>query len=133
MSLARSTAVTAVLACIVIILGCMSITIGGRTTVDTTSEDGMLIQEGETQVGAGAERDVFYPIPYASPPNLEIDSTFNHYQLIDQKEDHFRVRNTSNAFCLKCEWKARGLKGSASVAPFHPAELTVPEPQPPKP
>ena len=116
---------------LLIFLGCMSLSIGCRTEPDSTT-----CQEGKVSLRKGQELDVYYPIPYASPPNLEINWDADECEIIEQKADHFRIR------CKRqCEatphWKARGLKcpppgttPTVIVAPPAPPPSTNSPPSP---
>jgi hypothetical protein len=90
-------------------LGCMSISCGGHH--DSCNGD-VLSQEGKLSLRAGGETDVYYPQPYASPPNLSAEETFTNYEIVEQKADHFRIRNTS-PFDINVTWTARGVKHAA--------------------
>ncbi len=69
--------------------------------------DGSLQQRGSVSVPHEGEVDVYYPTPYISPPNLETDSSFNDHIIVEQKPDHFRVKNTE-LFPCDVSWTARG-------------------------
>jgi hypothetical protein len=98
------------LACVV--LGCMSISLGIGTG---HSDSGLLEQEGELDVKDGLTQTVFYPIPYASPPNLVVNDSFHSVVVEEQACDHFRFRG------VKAEpsvgWKAKGLRGPPPAPP----------------
>jgi hypothetical protein len=100
--------------------GCFCLSIGGSEK--GTSEDGIVKQSGKIELDRGRELDVYYPIPYASTPNLELDDWFNNYRIIEQKADHFRVKNVGGAFGV--EWTARGVRAC------NPTPLAVPVPTP---
>jgi hypothetical protein len=122
--LSRRAGVVAAVAVLVILLGCMSISIGKFGTTGSTIEaDGVLCQEGEATVPPGVIWQVHYPIPFLHPPSLEVGDTFHRSVLIGQDEGCFRVRNDSSS-TVTVSWKARGLK--ATVAP-----VVVPPPEPP--
>jgi hypothetical protein len=117
-----------------IFLGCMSFSFGGHYDVPPDGE--VLTQKGQVTVKGGCEQDVYYPVPYASPPNLDANDTFDHAELLEQRADHFRVRNTS-ALAICVNWKARGVRclGTPAVAPV-PAPAPAPaatDPPPPEP
>jgi hypothetical protein len=107
-----------VLACI--ILGCMSISFGGRSSVSL--DDGLLEQEDKLELHNGATQTVFYPVPYGSPPNLVVDSTFHEVEIEEQAADHFRVRCSDPTGSVT--WKAKGLRVTSPppivVAPIVP-------------
>jgi hypothetical protein len=104
---------------VLIFLGCMSFSIGERC-VESPPGTTPLVQEGEVRVQLGTEQDVYYPIPYASPPNLTIDDLMNECMIVSQEADHFRIRNDGKANMrwgsVPIKWKARGLKGPAKPA-----------------
>ena len=116
-----SRAAGAVAACLsaVIAFGCMGIAIGNRTAEETKAccspgvdDSGALMQEGKIHIRPGSEKLIYYPIPYASPPNLEIEDTCDYCDVIEEKENCFRVRfhdnftTTQQTLC----WKARGVR-----------------------
>jgi len=119
-----------------IVLGCMSLSIGERHEV-VASEDGISSQSGEVKVPGGQELDVYYPVPFASPPNLTVTSTWDDAVMVDQQADHFRVKNPG-AFSERMRWEARGLKARppAVVVPVpatSPATPSSPPTAPPMP
>jgi hypothetical protein len=113
-----------------IIMGCMSLSmsIGCKT-----GPDGTTCQEGKVSVEDGQELDVYYPIPYASPPNLEISGDSESYQIIEQKADHFRIRNQCVNRRYQWNWKARGSKCPPGAAPTVIVTPPSPPPVPPPP
>lgn len=111
-----------------VFLGCMSISIG-RFSNSTPFEDGTFAQEGEVNVPGNGVLQVFYPAPYASPPNLTAEDTFNHLRIVEQTPGYFRVENTGG-LSAKCCWKARGVR-AAVIHPDSPAGGPPPVPPPP--
>lgn len=110
-------------------LGCMSISIGKFATA-ITDDTGALCQSDEVTMPPGTEREIYYPIPYAQPPHLEVGNTpFNDIVLMEQKETHFRVRNGS-AFAKGVAWKARGVRAGSLTPPPLPAPPPVGDPLP---
>src|SRR5262249_19832252 len=101
--------VTCSLMFLAIVLGCMSLSIGGRQG-GSSCEDGVSEHSGEVKVSAGRELDVYYPVPFASPPNLTLADDCDHVVqvegrpdnfdcvLLEQQFDHFRVKNVGK-FC----------------------------------
>jgi hypothetical protein len=132
--LGRTLGIGAAIALLFILLGCMSISIGRfSSTGSTTADDGTFCQEGEVTVPGNCVREVYFPVPYAHPPNLEVSDTFNHGELLEQKEGSFKVRNSS-AFSLTITWKARGIKvGAVPIAPLPPVPIEPPLPPAPVP
>jgi len=90
-----------------ICLGCMSLNFGGRTEV-MTREDGPGPQGGKVRLACGEELDVYYPLPYVSPPNLETERSSDDVRVVEQRADHFRIQNTS-LFSRELTWTARGV------------------------
>jgi len=127
--LTRKAGVIAAVALLVILLGCMSISIGKFTGTGTSAEaDGIYCQEGEVPLVAGELREVFYPAPYAHTPNLELGGGLTHCELVEQHEDSFKVRNKSD-FSVMISWKARGVRAPAP-APPPPEPVLPPAPVP---
>ena len=109
-----------------IVLGCMSLSFGERHY--DGRDDGLLCQEDEFELRDGASRTVYYPIPYASPPNLVVASTFGHVEIEEQAADHFRVSCTDAVG--QVTWKAKGLRvtpppATIVVTPVVPAANTT--------
>jgi hypothetical protein len=119
---------------VLIFLGCMSLSFGERSAEAPAPDCGPLVQKGEVTVPAGTEQDVYYPIPFASPPNLTIRDMIEECVVVDQKPDHFRIRNERKLGVSVCghvavQWTARGLRASANPAPAS-AALPVPATEP---
>lgn len=83
-------------------LGCAVLSIG-PTTADTSNH-----QSGKVTIPAGQELDVYYPGPFASPPNLQTETIFDDCLVIEQRPDHFRIKNPS-PFSREVRWEARGV------------------------
>jgi hypothetical protein len=124
----RVAAVTA-LATVLIVLGCMCL----NFTCETNA-DGTVTQENHIDVPPNMEIEVFYAVPYASPPNLSIDEVHGDCTVTEQKENHFRVRNRNVATARTVNWTARGMPAAATQI-IRPAPPAVggppPNPQPP--
>jgi hypothetical protein len=127
--LTRPVGLLAAFILLIILLGCMSISIGKFSgTSGTTESDGTFCQEGEATVSPGVIREVYYPVPYAHTPNLEISDTFNNCILVTEREGSFSVRNDSS-HSVSVSWKARGQK-AAPPAVVVPPESVLPPPAP---
>jgi hypothetical protein len=115
----RCIAVSAIVAMLAIFLGCMSLNIGWPAPETVDQE--VLVQKGTLHASGETEQDVFYPIPYASPPNLTLDDTFWHdLVIVDQQPDHFRVRygrDKSQVSFFGVAWTAKGIRATATKAP----------------
>jgi hypothetical protein len=113
-----------------IFLGCMSLNIGSRVCSELEGE--VLEQCGQVNVRPDEEQLVYYPIPYASPPNLTLERCFpaEYARIIDQQADHFRILVTgfTTPKAVEIDWTARGIP-APRVAPT-PA-VPVPPPCPP--
>jgi len=105
-----------------IIVGCMSISFGGRSC--ESHDDNLLEQEGTLRFGPECQT-VYYPIPYASPPNLTLDMPFHALEIEEQAPDHFKVRMTG-AVLGAVTWKAKGLRAPPPHEP--PAPIYAPSP-----
>jgi hypothetical protein len=92
-----------------ILLGCMCPVIVGERF--KKKDDETLCQTGEVRLSSG-EQDVYYPVPFASTPNLELDPGM-FVQILDQKPDHFRIG--SSVSLGNVDWKARGIRSLPAV------------------
>jgi hypothetical protein len=132
--LSRKVGALATVSLAVIFLGCMSLSFGERTVVETHPEHDVLTQEGSVSVLEGEVREVYYPIPYASPPNLDVRDCFHDCMILDQKPESFRVRNPTHS-SIEVKWKARGVRCvvPASTLPPPPGLPPTPVPVVPQP
>jgi hypothetical protein len=76
-------------------------------------EDGLTRYHGTVGLAPGQEIDVYYPAPFASPPNLEtspVDPFFGSV-VVEQKADHFRIKSQS-PFVREVTWQACGVVAS---------------------
>jgi len=112
----RGVIITTALAFAALGLGCMSFTFGGHTDMVAPHEPAATAdlakeQTGNAQVAGGEEITVYYPIPYASPPNLVMRDPNAVCRVIEQKADCFRIRNTASltAGYNYVAWTARGV------------------------
>jgi hypothetical protein len=119
----------AAVACLVVFLGCMSLNFGTRTEV-IQHDDVSYMQTGKVSVPGGQEIEVYYPIPYGSPPNLELCSDWDHCVVVQQKADHFRVKN-NRLLSTECKWTARGMRVAPPAPPGFPPPVIGPPPVPP--
>jgi hypothetical protein len=66
---------------------------------------------------------VYYPVPYASPPNLEIHDSFHNCRILEQRADGFRIVQDNPV--LTFTWTARGVKSAPAAQPVAPASVAV--------
>lgn len=138
MFLSRRVGAIAATVVVGIFAGCMSFSIGGKTSHHVTSEaaceDGVYLQQGVARVKGGHDVDVFYPVTYQRPPNLELGDDADHCEIVEQREDHFKLHNSS-AFKAEVQWKARGTRVSSTSPVMVPTTTTPasPPPDPPPP
>jgi hypothetical protein len=119
----RGPAIVAGAILVLIFLGCMNLSIGGRTysTSDASPpEDGVFAQEGTVHVKSDSDLDIYYPVPYQRPPNLVLKGETQTCEIVEQKEDHFRIHNP-RGFQIDITWKARGLRLAQAPATSTPA------------
>src|SRR5947209_4699668 len=68
-----------------------------------------VVQEGRLTVAPGLEREVFYTIPYASPPNLRLDGDINWRVVkIEQKAECFKIVCNATEGSSELHWRAEG-------------------------
>src|SRR4051794_2394159 len=89
----RRAAAVAVCLTASIFFGCLS----GSSTYHHVEERAradegeVFLAEGKLTFRAGTEQIVYYPAPYSSPPNLEMNDPAQLCDLVEQKENCFRV------------------------------------------
>jgi hypothetical protein len=119
----RAIGATAFAALAAVILGCMSLSIAERSATTSMADTDVLAQEGTFAQIDAQSKVVYYPIPYASPPNLEFtaesESRVADVEILEQKEDHFRFRVPGGSSGW-VKWKARGLRRPAGTVPTPP-------------
>jgi hypothetical protein len=89
--------------------------------------DGLLEQEGSVNIPAHAYLDVYYPIPYISPPNLNVRCSWNDCLVVGQKPDHFRLHNPESS-ARHVDWKVKGVKVQMKPLVVTPAKASQPAP-----
>jgi hypothetical protein len=118
---------------ILIFLGCMSLSFGGLSIGCKTEPDGTVCQEGKVSLHKGHELDVYYPVPYASPPNLELTGDCDKCEIMEQKADHFRIRCNDSCDATP-NWQARGVRRPPpEITPTVVVTPPAPPPAPPPP
>lgn len=103
---------SAVIACIVgaataFITVQLTKTTGAKSSADSGSW-GVLVLEGEEDLGSDIERVVYYKTPFASPPHLTTTGT-EQYKITEQKAESFKLqRPMTFTPGTKLKWKAEG-------------------------
>jgi hypothetical protein len=141
MLISRRSAIVAGIVTLLIFLGCMSFE---GTHVDHTEilppleipnpnlvPDGLQEQEGRGTISGRSELDVYYPVPFFGPPNLELQGDPEDVKLMYQRRDHFRIKNVSDNthYVASFSWKARGVKALIAAPPTPGPTATVPPPR----
>jgi hypothetical protein len=109
----RTSASCATAISLLAVLGCMSIGAPMFEAKGTGLEaTDVVSQEGKIPVQAGKDRIVYYPKPYGSPPNLELEDPSGVCEIVEQRETCFVVhfRSTVWGGPSAVTWKARGVQ-----------------------
>jgi len=114
--------VVLVIVCSLLSMGCLSLNFGNWTS-HNNEDPSVLSQTGSARVTKGQIADIYYPVPYASAPNVELDDMFHNYEIVEQKADHFRVRNNSGSWDVK--WTARGMRVAQPAIVVQPTTVTT--------
>jgi hypothetical protein len=68
---------------------------------------------GDIGLDQDAEHEVFYPRPFASPPNLNVSQSSDEaprFKIIDQRADGFKIEIKKSTFVRqRVKWVARGI------------------------
>jgi hypothetical protein len=69
-----------------------------------------LTQQGMATVPRNETMDVYYHVPYQSPPNVQITGpSAEEVLIVEQTTDHFKVKNKDNAKPCTFNWRTEGL------------------------
>jgi hypothetical protein len=108
--------------------GCLCLSFGGCESCgagDHPESNGVLTQKGGLPSSNGGPVTVYYPVPYASPPNLELHDQLNKCRIVEQRADGFVVQDGQGL--LGVSWTARGVKGPPST-PGTPTPVVAAQP-----
>jgi hypothetical protein len=98
----------------VITAGCMS---SSRAVVsDAPATAAVSVDSGKLVVSPHAFQDVYYHVPFAAAPKLEVPDHWGKCQVVMQTETRFRVLNHTGSD-LEVEWKAMGTKATPAPLP----------------
>jgi hypothetical protein len=123
----------AAVACLgaVIVLGCMNISLGGKhdeVCKPVFEECPPFEQVGKIPIRAGNDQVIYYAVAYTSPPNLEVEDPFGLCEVLEQKENcfkvHFHANVTSSPQYLA--WKARGARMPSASVPAAGVDMSPP-------
>lgn len=110
--------------------GCLCLSFGGGCEGcgggEHTESSGVLTQKGSLPKASGEPVTVYYPVPYASPPNLELRDPLNKCRIIDQRADSFRIVQDGPGM-PDVNWTARGVKSTSPAASL-PIQAIVAQP-----
>jgi hypothetical protein len=101
--------------------GCVCLSFGG---CDHSETDGVLVQKGEVKCGYESQVTVYYPVAYASPPNLEINDHAKNFSILEQRPDCFRIVQVRPGLPA-IEWTARGVRAPATIISTAPTQVPV--------
>ena len=117
-------------ALIVLFLGCMSApekvayqphSSAEDVGVFTDPDSGVVKQVGQLSLGKSEQQKVYYPIPYATVPNLTLLGVTDDFSgkpvIVQQEPGWFLIQNTNPFNPKSCRWEARGLKAGEPAAP----------------
>jgi serine/threonine protein kinase len=94
------------------LIGFMISSASSPTTASPTTAT--MIQEGNVRVNVGDKFEIFYPVPYATPPNIQLtwdDDPWHVIKLQEQKADRFTIQSTGgNAVWVTVHWRAEGVR-----------------------
>jgi hypothetical protein len=100
---------------------CLNVGCGG----DYSEPTGVTAQRGELTPNHGGPVTVYYPVPYSSPPNLEIHDPFHRCKVLEQRPDCFVVAMDGPGI-PSVDWTARGVRSPApaTTLPATPVAAT---------
>jgi len=104
--------VSALIAALVTIALVSALSTYQRPGTGATGGRGTLVQQGTVVVTPGNPAEVYYPVPYAVPPNLVLEGpNAMSCIMLEQKQDHFKVRTiwVSDHPGINVRWKAEGV------------------------
>jgi hypothetical protein len=115
--------------------GCICLSFGGwgghesKESCDSEhpSTGGAVTQKGNLTFGNGEPVTVYYPVPFASPPNLEIRDQFSKCRIIEQRADCFKIVQDGPSI-PSVHWTARGVTGPTITPSANTAIVTMPMP-----
>ena len=114
--------------------GCVfSIGGGSSTPVEVIRDPDEPLEQSGSAALIGADTGaikVYYPVPYASPPNLTLDGFIagEIVELVEQHADHFVLRRKPGLLGGpdSIEWTAVGVRASYATPP----PVVIPQPDP---
>jgi hypothetical protein len=84
--------------------GCMGLDSG------TGGGNGTQSCDGKVNIPGGTTVEVIYPYPFASAPTLTIYAWHHDWQIVDNNEKSFKIKNKNGNKQRTIDWEARGLR-----------------------
>jgi hypothetical protein len=104
-------AIVAALVSVVLIFGFRAFQGNAAYGPEILEHNQLLKQQGKAAVAGEKPIDVYYPIPYASPPNLTVQG--DQIEIVEQKADHFQLKKKdSSPGAIEVQWLAQGLRSA---------------------
>jgi hypothetical protein len=129
-TIGRAAAVVAVGVAGLWLIGCKNSS--SQTTV-VEERRGVVVQEQSVTLAPGEERIIRYPTRYAVPPNLTVKSVDDKCQVLEKREDYFRIVNTQKDRPGYFTWKASSSNGTTNVVEGQPRSVVLQTGGPPAP
>jgi hypothetical protein len=89
--------------------------------VFTDPDSGVVKQTGHLSLSKSEQQKVYYPIPYATVPNLTLLGVADDFSgkpvIVQQETGWFLIHNTNPFNAKSCRWEARGLKTAEPAGP----------------
>ena len=75
----------------------------------TLASDNRLVQEGKVFLNNKEAQEIFYPVPYAAPPHLELTGDLTEVKITEQKPDRFTIQSPQGGVHIRgpTHWRTR--------------------------
>jgi hypothetical protein len=107
--------VAALVAAVVSVVVSVLTTLAFSTARDAWSRRGTVMQEGQIVFNGVGIQEVYYPLAYVSPPNLQVTQNDSRgavqFKVTEQKPDHFKIEQiSSTGYTVHFKWRAEGVR-----------------------
>jgi hypothetical protein len=111
----HSLVITLIASAIVAALVAGVLTLGLQAFLGNVARTQTLTQQGTVTVTHDQKDgvDVYYAVPYVSPPNLTLGNGTGLVVIVEQKPDHFKLRAADTTIRSDVSWKAEGVPTGA--------------------